>query len=171
MINELLSRPNIQEFLNKYPSSRWKELISDLFEIGVLNLRNSYYRYEFSHKELHGIISNLEHPAPAPTPIQSTPYNQSSYQNYPPQKINNQYQDSNFSYPKNPSNYNSKNTFNKKYLNENLSNYYYNYDYGRRMRRLAKLENRATTSTLIFQNAQLGYVLIVHFDFYYMFKN
>ena len=148
MINELLSRPNIQEFLNKYSSSRWKELISDLFEIGVLNLRNSYYRYEFSHKELHGIISNLEHPAPAPTPIPSTPFNQSSYQNYPPQKINNQYQDSNFSYPKNPSNYNSKNTFNKKYLNENLSNYYYNYDYGRRMRRLAKLENRATTSKM-----------------------
>ena len=42
MINELLSRPNIQEFLNKYPSNRWKELIADLFEIGVLNLRNSY---------------------------------------------------------------------------------------------------------------------------------
>jgi hypothetical protein len=56
MINELLSRPNIQEFLNKYPSNRWKELIADLFEIGVLNLPNSYHRDEYSKKEFRALI-------------------------------------------------------------------------------------------------------------------
>ena len=63
MINELLSRPNIQEFLNKYPSNRWKELIADLFEIGVLNLRNSYHRDEYSKKEFRALIYDLEHPS------------------------------------------------------------------------------------------------------------
>ena len=56
MINELLSRPNIQEFLNKYLSSLWKELIADLFEIGVLNLRNSYLIDEYSKKEFRALI-------------------------------------------------------------------------------------------------------------------
>ena len=60
MINELLSRPNIQEFLNKYPSSRWKELIADLFEIGVLNLRNSYHRDEYSKKKFRALIYDLQ---------------------------------------------------------------------------------------------------------------
>ena len=56
MINELLSRPNIQEFLIKYHSSLWKELIADLFEIGVLNLRNSYHIDEYSKKEFRALI-------------------------------------------------------------------------------------------------------------------
>ena len=56
MINELLSRPNIQEFLIKYPSSRWKELIADLFEIGVLNLRNSYHIDKYIKKEFRALI-------------------------------------------------------------------------------------------------------------------
>ena len=51
MINELLSRPNIQEFLIKYPSSR-----ADLFETGVLNLRNSYHIDEYSKKEFRALI-------------------------------------------------------------------------------------------------------------------
>jgi hypothetical protein len=78
MINELVSRPNIQEFLNKYPSSRWKELITDLFEIGVLNLKNSYNRYQFSRNELCGILYDLENSssaqAPLPTPKRNPSY-------------------------------------------------------------------------------------------------
>ena len=141
MINELLSRPNVQQFLNKYPSSRWKELITDLFEIGILNLRNSYYRDEFSHKELHAIIYDLEHPSAGPSPVPNTPYRQSSNQ-YPSQKVYNQYQNTHFSYPRSQS-------INKKYINDNILNYNYdNYDYERRKRRLSNLAFRATTSRM-----------------------
>ena len=80
MINELLSRPNIQEFLNKYPSDRWKELIADLFEIGVLNLRNSYHRDEYSKKEFRALIYDLEHPSYEP---ESTPMYYKTKNYYP----------------------------------------------------------------------------------------
>lgn len=129
MINELLSRPNIQEFLNKYPSSRWKELITDLFEIGVLNLRNSYHRDEYSKKEFKSLIYDLEHPYQNPNhnpPIQQ--YNQ------PPNS------NSNLSYKSNPY-----------YAKENFDNYNYynnNYNYERRMNRLEKLEKHASTSQM-----------------------
>ena len=140
MINELLSRPNVQQFLNKYPSNRWKELITDLFEIGILNLRNSYYRDEFSHKELHAIIYDLEHPSTAPSPVPNTPYHQPSNNKYQSPKGYNQYQNTNFSYPRSQS-------INKKYSNENYQNYN-NYDYERRKRRLSNLAFRATTSRM-----------------------
>ena len=55
-MNYYPDRPNIQEFLNKYLSSLWKELIADLFEIGVLNLPNSYHRDEYSKKEFRALI-------------------------------------------------------------------------------------------------------------------
>ena len=128
MINELLSRPNIQEFLNKYPSNRWKELIADLFEIGVLNLRNSYHRDEYSKKEFKALIYDLEHPYQQYNrpPIQNPNYN------YPPKP---QYRKSNLPYNQN--------------LYPNYDNYnYYNYDYGRRMNRLKKLEKHASTSQM-----------------------
>ena len=137
MINELLSRPNIQEFLNKYPSSRWKELITDLFEIGILNLRNSYNRDEFSRNEFYAIIHDLEHPIPSRI---QTP-NQNNY-------YNNQYQRPNYSYPRYTSNFNSQNNFNQKYLKENISNYNNNFNYERRWRRLEKQQLRATPSQM-----------------------
>ena len=140
MINELLSRPNIQEFLNKYPSSRWTELITDLFEIGVLNLRNSYHRDEFSKNELYALIYDLEHNSPSPSSFQG-PNTQSSY-NYG-QTLKPQYQSPNLSSPKRAPYYNSLTYSNPKYLNENIRDYNRNYDYERRKRRLFKLEQRA----------------------------
>ena len=139
MINELLSRPNIQEFLNKYPSSRWKELITDLFEIGILNLNNSYNRYEFSRNEFYSIIHDLKHPIPSRI--------QTPNQNY---SYNNQYERPNYSYPRYSSNYNnnSQNNFSQKYLNENISNYNNNFNYERRWRRLEKQQLRATPSQM-----------------------
>ena len=131
MINELLSRPNIQEFLNKYPSSRWKELIADLFEIGVLNLRNSYHRDEYSKKEFRALIYDLEHPSFQP---EEQPQNPKSnyYSKQPP-----------ISYPR----YN-KNHFYQNYNEPNYNNNYYNYDYERRKRRLNKLKQHASTSQM-----------------------
>ena len=143
MINELLSRPNIQEFLNKYPSNCWKELLADLFEIGVLNLRNSFHRDEFSRNEFFGIIKDLEYSSSGQAPAPNRP----SYNNFP-NTINNQFQQSNFSYPRLSSNYNYQNYVNQKYLNENISNYKLNYNYERRRKRLNYLENRATPAKM-----------------------
>ena len=133
MINELLSRPNIQEFLNKYPSSRWKELIADLFEIGVLNLRNSYHRDEYSKKEFRALIYDLQHSSYEPerkVPTQYQKYNQTREPRY---------------------SYSPHNNYNKNYINENSSNYNYNinnYDYERRKRRMNKLEKHSSTSQM-----------------------
>jgi len=137
MINELLSRPNIQEFLNKYPSNRWKELIADLFEIGVLNLRNSYHRDEYSKKEFNALIYDLQH----------SPY-QPEYQRTPPYpKYINKYPYSNpYPYPKKQYNYS------KNYINENMPNYNCtncnNYDFERRKRRIKKLQQHSSTSQM-----------------------
>ena len=143
MINELLSRQNIQEFLNKYPSNRWKELITDLFEIGILNLRNSYNRDEFSRKEFSAIINDLENPSPAPYP---SPNGNPNYKN--PQYENYNYHDSNYTYPKKSSNFNTQKTFNKKYVKENVESYNDNYDYERRKLRLLNLQKRETPSKM-----------------------
>ena len=132
MINELLSRPNIQSFLNKYPSNRWKELIADLFEIGVLNLRNSYHRDEYSKKEFRALIYDLQHSSyqqENKAPIQYHKYNQIREPRYSYTPYNNNY--------------------NKNYINENISNYNINnYDYERRKRRMKKLEKHSSTSQM-----------------------
>jgi X-linked retinitis pigmentosa GTPase regulator len=143
MINELLSRPNIQEFLNKYPSSRWKELITDLFEIGILNLRNSFNRDEFSRKQFIRIINDLENPSPAPI----APLNYNSFQS-PQQYENYQNQKSNYSYPQKSSTFTSQKIYNKKYLDDNLKSYYDGYDFKRRKRRIKKLESRETPAKM-----------------------
>ena len=128
MINELLSRPNIQEFLNKYPSNRWKELIADLFEIGVLNLRNSYHRDEYSKKEFRALIYDLQHSQYEP-----------EYQREPPNPK------SKFSYSRpNPPSYN----FSKNYINQNYCDNCNNYDYERRKQRLKKLQQHSSTSQM-----------------------
>ena len=64
MIEEILTRYNAQEFLNKYPSDRWKEVIGDVIEISILNLRNSFGTDEFSRSEIKGILNDLRHYTP-----------------------------------------------------------------------------------------------------------
>ena len=137
MINELLSRPNIQEFLNKYPSNTWKELLADLFEIGVLNLRNSYHRDEFSKKEFRALIYDLQHPSyepenRPPIPNAQYPSNQRNlnYRNY---NQNSNYAPNNYQIPYayTPTNY----SFN-------------NYDFERRRNRLNRLKKHASTSQM-----------------------
>ena len=133
MINELLSRPNIQEFLNKYPSNCWKELLADLFEIGVLNLRNSYHRDEFSKKEFRALIYDLQHPSYEPENRPSNYYN-----NYQSNQRNLNYNH----YPNYTPNYYQGQA-------ENLSNYSFNnYDFERRRNRLNKLKQHASSSQM-----------------------
>jgi hypothetical protein len=154
MINELVSRPNIQQFLNKYPSSRWKELITDLFEIGVLNLKNSYNRYQFSRNELCGILYDLENSssaqAPLPTPKRTPSYDyRHTLRSNPryPQSYDTQDQRYAPRYdaqePNYPSRYDTQDHFYQKYLRENINDYQKYYNFERRRRRLNYLENRA----------------------------
>ena len=64
MINEILTRFPSQEFLNKYPSNRWKDIIADVVEIGILNLRNSFGTDEFSKNEIQGVLNDLRQYTP-----------------------------------------------------------------------------------------------------------
>ena len=64
MINEILTRFPSQEFLNKYPSDRWKDIIADVVEIGILNLRNSFGTDEFSKNEIQGVLNDLRYYTP-----------------------------------------------------------------------------------------------------------
>ncbi len=64
MIEELLTRIPSQEFLNKYPSERWKEVIGDVIEIGILNLKKSFGTDEFSRSDIKSILNDLRHYTP-----------------------------------------------------------------------------------------------------------
>ena len=64
MIEELLTRIPAQEFLNKYPSDRWKEIIADVIEIGILNLKNSFGTDEFSRSDIKSVLNDLRHYTP-----------------------------------------------------------------------------------------------------------
>ena len=61
MIDELLTRIPSKEFLEKYPSERWKELIGDVIEIGILNLKNSFGTDEFSRSDIKAVLNDLRH--------------------------------------------------------------------------------------------------------------
>lgn len=148
MINELVSRPNIQQFLNKYPSSRWKELITDLFEIGVLNLKNSYNRCCFSRNELCGILYDLENSSSAQAPL-ATPKRNPSYDYRHTLRSNPRYpqsydaQEQRYSPRYDDQDPKTRDHFYQKYLRENIKDYQKYYNFDRRRRRLNYLENRA----------------------------
>jgi hypothetical protein len=147
MINELVSRPNIQQFLNKYPSSRWKELITDLFEIGVLNLKNSYNRCCFSRNELCGILYDLENSSSAQAPL-PTPKRNPSYDYRHTLRSNPRYPQSYDTQERYEPRYDdqepkTRDHFYQKYLRENINDYQKYYNFERRRRRLNYLENRA----------------------------
>lgn len=64
MIDALFKRRPARDFLRKYPTTQWKEIIPDVFEIGVLNLRNSFNTYEFSKTDLQNILLELRNSRP-----------------------------------------------------------------------------------------------------------
>ena len=59
MINELFKRRPARDFLRKYPTEKWKVIIPDVFEIGVLNLKNSFGTYEYSADDFANILNDL----------------------------------------------------------------------------------------------------------------
>ena len=62
--NEIFKRRPRRDFLRLYPSERWKELIPDIFEIGVLNLKNSFGTLKFSKAQIKDILLDLRNYKP-----------------------------------------------------------------------------------------------------------
>ena len=59
MIDVIFKRRPIRDFLKNYPTEKWKEVIPDVIEIGVLNLKNSFNKTYFTRKEFESILSEL----------------------------------------------------------------------------------------------------------------
>ena len=59
MIELFLKRRIIRQFLNSYSEDQWKELIPEIFEIGVLSLQRSFNKILFTKEELKDILEDL----------------------------------------------------------------------------------------------------------------
>ena len=59
MIDIILRRKPIRDFLNNYSNECWKEIIPTVMEMGVLNLKNSFGTYQFSKEDFNSILHDL----------------------------------------------------------------------------------------------------------------
>ena len=64
VVNEIFKRRPARDFLRLYPSEKWKEIIPDIFEIGVLNLKNSFGTLKFSKNQIKDILIDLRNYKP-----------------------------------------------------------------------------------------------------------
>lgn len=62
MLEQLLKRRTIRNFLSLYSSDKWKDVIPDICEIAILNLKSSFNTLQFSKEEYYNIIRDLKHP-------------------------------------------------------------------------------------------------------------
>ena len=60
MIDVIFKRRPIRDFLKNYPTEKWKEVIPDVFEIGVLNLKNSLIKQILRKKNLKQFSQNFD---------------------------------------------------------------------------------------------------------------
>ena len=60
MIEVLYRRKHCRDFLRMYSEQLYKDLIPDIFEIGVLTLLNSFNKYIFTKEEINDIILDLK---------------------------------------------------------------------------------------------------------------
>jgi hypothetical protein len=71
MIEIILKRKPIRDFLKNYSSERWTEIIPNVLEIGVLNLKNSFGTYQFSQEDFQSILYDLYNYNHRPNPKES----------------------------------------------------------------------------------------------------
>ena len=71
MIEIILKRKPIRDFLKNYSSERWTEIIPNVLEIGVLNLKNSFGTYQFSQEDFQNILYDLYNYNHRPFPKES----------------------------------------------------------------------------------------------------
>ena len=112
VLNGIFKRRPARDFLRLYPSEKWKDIIPDIFEIGVLNLKNSFGTLKFTKIDLKNILDELRN------------YNSSddnpeeeNKNNYKNNTFNNNNNKLNNNYLNESSNYNENNNKNK-YINE-----------------------------------------------------
>lgn len=60
MIDCLLQRTPIREFLFRYPDNLWQIIIPKVFEIAVLNLKNSFNTLDFTDQDFNLILLDLQ---------------------------------------------------------------------------------------------------------------
>ena len=63
-INKIFQRRPAREFLSIYPTKLWNEIIPDVFEIGILNLKNSFNTLKFSRNDFDSILYELRNYKP-----------------------------------------------------------------------------------------------------------
>lgn len=90
MLETLCNKRRIRDFLKLYSSDKWLEIISNLCEIAILNLKGSFHTLQFSNEDFISILDNLKHP---PKRIRK------------PKQMNYNYQDCNYQMEKQPYTY------------------------------------------------------------------
>ena len=60
MFESMFHRKNIKNFFSRYPVETWKELLSNITEIGILNLKISFNKEKFTNEEFNLILNDLK---------------------------------------------------------------------------------------------------------------
>jgi len=100
VINEIFKRRPARDFLRLYPSDKWKVLIPDIFEIGVLNLKNSFGTYKFTKKQIQDILIDLRNYKPDDDEINNNNLNEQNLEedkNYNEENNNNNNEEGEYS--------------------------------------------------------------------------
>ena len=63
-LNKIFERRPAREFLSIYPTKVWNEVIPNVFEIGILNLKNSFNTLKFSRNDFENILYELRNYKP-----------------------------------------------------------------------------------------------------------
>ena len=63
-LNKIFERNIVREFLSIYPTKFWNEIIPNVFEIGILNLKNSFNTLKFSRNDFENILYELRNYKP-----------------------------------------------------------------------------------------------------------
>jgi len=131
VVNEIFKRRPARDFLRLYPSDKWKELIPDIFEIGVLNLKNSFGTLKFTKNQIKDILVDLRNYKPNEEEINTNNINNNNNNNYEDQnnfeeENNNNNSDEEEEYNENENdeqnNNNIQNNNNNKLNNKNMIN-------------------------------------------------
>jgi len=118
VVNEIFKRRPARDFLRLYPSDKWREIIPDVFEIGVLNLKNSFGTFKFTKIDLNNILEELRNYNPAQDNAVEEESDRNEIQNNYINKNNNKNNNKNIFNKNNNNNFNNNNDANFENNNE-----------------------------------------------------
>ena len=108
VVNEIFKRRPARDFLRLYPSDKWREIIPDVFEIGVLNLKNSFGTFKFTKIDLNNILEELRNYNPSQDNVVEVEYDKNDITNNYINKSNNRNNNKN-NFNNNNNNFNNNN--------------------------------------------------------------